>query len=117
MADLFRATTEVLLVMTVVGLAASVVVRATRSETPTRLTDRNQQAKIPQPGTGGTAVIALDARVGSVEMDGHSVPLAEFLRAKDSPDSVVLRLKGTQWRELTAMVRNRDLHFIVETDP
>jgi hypothetical protein len=103
--------------MAVVGLAASVAVRAMSSETPTRLTDRNQQAKIPQPGTGGTAVIALDAHVGLVEMDGHAVPLAEFLRAEDPPESVVLRLKGTQWQELTALVRNRDLHFIVETDP
>jgi len=117
MVYLFRATMEVFIILTVAGFTASCLVGAKRSESPARLADTKQQPKTPQPGTGGSAVIALEANAGQVEIDGHHVPLSEFLEAKDTPETVVLKLKGPQWQQLTDLVRKRDLHFVVETQP
>jgi hypothetical protein len=117
MYDLFRATVDVLLITVVGALASSTDVKARRSESLTRLADSVQESEIPRPGSGRAAVITLDAAVQTVEIGGRQAPLMELLRSKEAPDRVVLRLKGASWREVATLIKSRDLHFVVETDP
>ena len=116
MAELFRATTEVLLMTTVVALAA---MAATQShDTPsTPLENRREQARISGPGRGQIANITLMDTDASVEVGGQPLQLDEFLRDAGSAGRVVLRLNNPKWRELTKLIRTRDLQFTVETDP
>lgn len=117
MGDLFRVSTEVFLITTVVGLAEISRVKNKNAEQATHLSKSEEQSRIPQPGSGGAAVINLDAVAENIEIDGQSVPLVKFLQSGSQPERVILRLKGVQWKELTTLVRRRDLHFAVETDP
>ncbi len=116
MAELFRATTEVLLMTTVVALAAVAASKsADMSSTP--LENRPEQTSIAGPGRGQTAKITLKDTDASVEVGGQPLQLDAFLRDAGSAGSVVLRLNGPQWRELTKLIRTHDLQFTVETDP
>ena len=117
MGDLFRVSTEVFLITTVVGLAQISQIKNKNAEQVTHLSKNEEQSRIPQPGSGGAAVINLDAVAENIEVDGQAVPLAQFLQSGKQPERVILRLKGVQWKELATLVRSRDLHFAVETDP
>ncbi len=116
MAELFRATTEVLLMTTVVALAAMASSKS-RNIPSTPLETRSEQSRIAGPGRGQVAKITLKDTDAFVEVDGQPLQLDAFLRNAGPAGSVVLRLSGPQWRELTRVVRARDMQFTVETDP
>ena len=116
MADLFRVGMEMLLIMMVVAFSVSNPVRTKKDRPPTHMEQRKQGSKTSEPGAGVSAVIALDASMGQIDLDGRSLSLDDLLQAKVMPENVVLRLKGAQWQQLTELVRTRDLHFVVETD-
>ena len=109
MESLFRATTEFLLIMTAVSLAAA------NPGSNASLTDKNQTKRIAQPGGGQVATITLKESDCTVEVGGRQFRLEEFLRSAGPTESVVLRLNGPQWQQLTALVRSRDLRFTVES--
>jgi hypothetical protein len=116
MAELFRATTEVLLMTTVVALAAVAADRSSNmSLTP--LENRSEHTSIAGPGRGQVAKITLKDTDAFVEVGGQPLHFDAFLRNSEPAGSVVLRLNGPQWRELTKLIRTRDLQFTVETDP
>ena len=112
MESLFRATTEFLLIMTAVSLAAANPTSNTRS---TSLTDKNETKRIAEPGGGQVATITLNETDCTVEVGGRQLRLEEFLRSAGPTEGVTLRLNGPQWRQLTALVRSRDLRFTVES--
>lgn len=116
MGDLFRVSTEVFLITTVVGLAKLSDVKP-RGDTPTSIIEKKDLPRIPQPGSGTAAVITLDSVAASVDVGGRSMPLAQFTKSRTQAGRLILRLKGDQWKELTSLVRDSDLHFTVETDP
>jgi hypothetical protein len=112
MESLFRATTEFLLIMTAVSLAAA---NPGSNGSSASLTDKNQTKRIAQPGGGQVATITLKESDCTVEVGGRQFRLEEFLRSAGPTESVVLRLNGPQWQQLTALVRSRDLRFTVES--
>jgi hypothetical protein len=112
MESLFRATTEFLLIMTAVSLAAANPASNTRSAS---LTDKNETKKIAEPGGGQVATITLKESDCTVEVGGRQLRLEEFLRSAGPTEGVVLRLNGHQWQQLTTLVRSRDLRFTVES--
>ena len=114
--DLFRVSTEVFLITTVVGLAKVADLKP-KGYTPSSITEKKDLPRIPQPGSGTAAVITLDSVSASVDVGGRSMPIAQFITSGNQADRVILRLKGDQWKELTSLVRSSDLHFTVETDP
>jgi hypothetical protein len=119
MGDLFRVSTEVFLITTIVGLANATNMKSA-NDSRVNVVTNHQAPHIPQPGEGGAAVITIDASdasAGTVDVNGRSIPLEQFLRNSQHTDRVILRLKGEQWKQLTALVRNHDLPFTVETDP
>lgn len=116
MGDLFRVSTEVFLITTVIGLANLSEVKR-RGEAPASITDKKDRSQNPQPGSGSAAVITLDSVTENVDVGGHSMPLSQFMETRNQAGRVILRLKGEQWKRLTSLVRDSDLHFTVETDP
>lgn len=117
MFDLFRGTVDVLLLLVVAGLAASAASNAKKAEAAPRLSDPTQEHRSPRPGGGSTALISLEAGMGTLEVNGQQIPFAELIRSNVNPDQVVLRLRGAEWRIMAQFVKSRDLRFVVETDP
>jgi hypothetical protein len=112
MESLFRATTEFLLIMTAVSLAAANPPSNTHSAA---VSDKNETKRIAEPGGGQIATITLKESDCTVEVGGRQFRLEEFLRSAGPTEGVVLRLNGPQWQQLTALVRSRDLRFTVES--
>ena len=86
MTDLFRATTDVLLITAIVGLAAASSTKTTK-EASTHIEGRDQQMKRSHPGQGGVAVITVDAEASGVDVDGRRMAMAELLQGGQKPET------------------------------
>src|SRR5690348_4478098 len=93
MGDVFRVSTEVFLITTVVGLAKVSDGKRQSETTPSRITERLDLPRNAQPGSGGAAVVALDSSVGLVDYNGNSISLPQFLNSGVAPERIILRLK------------------------
>ena len=111
MLGLFQATSEMFLILAVVGFAAAGIKATRQSDAVTRLGETRQHLNPPHPGTGGKIMITVQADAESVQVGGQETTIPELMHSKEAPDNVVLRLKGAQWRQISELVRSRDLRF------
>src|SRR4051812_6300065 len=90
-ADLFRITTDLLLMTTVVALA-SPPAHQIANILSTPLESRSEKTRITGPGRGQVATITLKDADAIVEVGGKPLQLDAFLKGNGSAGSVVLKL-------------------------